>query len=356
MSKLPPTRSIGGSGSNSGRPSQQAPRALAPSSGLRGPSSSLTKVGGGGGDLGVPLDSDYVHDEIKELAKQANTVMKKLGRPTDEAGLLAQLQLTGPSKESKAMLMKEEEAARASALSGVYCVYRNEKKTSECFRIGPSHVCFCRHTLTQHQQPKKSRRGNYLESPGCSICRCSAFVYVPNQPEEIGEGWLSRRANFNLAEWAPKCRCGHGSTSHSGEDKSKRCAQRGCSCPGFQSHFACVVCDGFWEDHETVFETDSERRACGRAVGEQYRPLSDPNVDPQFREIVFEDRPTALQMGGSSQSLTAGGKGRGALSLPPPASAALPPAKKELPPWCESCAAVIKDPSAKFCNKCGARR
>lgn len=43
-----------------------------------------------------------------------------------------------------------------------------------------------------------------------------------------------------------------------------------CGCAAFTSDFGCIVCDGKWEAHETVFENVQERVMAGRPVGESH--------------------------------------------------------------------------------------
>lgn len=257
-------------------------------------------------------DSDFVHDEIKELGKQIKAELDKF-QIRDESSLLDNLRQFGPSEESKAQLRKELEGARHSIQTGTYYVYRNvappkinprtgkpsaASRAEECCRLGPSHRCFCNHTLAEHLAATTSnggggggvsnsravvsvsKSGNRL--PPCSICGCQCFKYIPNQPEEVGDGFLSRRAGFNAAAWSAKCRCGHGSRSH--DPVTKSCREcRGCY--GFESNFVCGVCDSHWEDHATIVETEADRRRDNRLVGTDYIPLSE--VHPEFREIVF---------------------------------------------------------------------
>ena len=288
-----------------------------------------------------PEDSDYVHEEIKELGVIAREGARRLaGRPTDEAGLLGALQMAGgPSAESRAMLEKERVAANTATETGVYCTYVNSAKGTECFRIGPQHDCFCQHKLSDHGAVGK--RG---AAPKCQLCSCGGFRDIPNQPEEIGEGWLSRRANFDINAWSAKCRCSHGSKSHDGTSRGYRCRARGCGCMSFESHFACVVCDKSWEDHETIFETRQQRVTTSKPVDDQYQPLS--QVDPAFSEIVF------------NKQITASGPPARAIQMKPSPSSRAPPAprREDLPPWCEKCAATLPDPNVNFCHKCGAKR
>lgn len=95
--------------------------------------------------------------------------------------------------------------------------------------------------------------------------------------------WLVRRPDFNVNTWSPKCRCKHSHKKHD-VGVSSRCRERGCGCGYFESDFACVVCDKKWEDHETVIETEAERVADGRPVGDAYLPLVEA---PEIHDLVF---------------------------------------------------------------------
>jgi hypothetical protein len=46
----------------------------------------------------------------------------------------------------------------------------------------------------------------------------------------------------------------------------------------------CFVCEGSWEEHDTVFEGAEERRAMGLATGNDFLPLSET---PEIQEAVF---------------------------------------------------------------------
>jgi len=63
---------------------------------------------------------------------------------------------------------------------------------------------------------------------------------------------------------------------------SKSCNK--CSCFNFTSAFACIACDGKWEDHVTVYELEGERKAAGKPTGEDFKPLSDHQ---DIQEMVF---------------------------------------------------------------------
>lgn len=253
--------------------------------------------------------SDLVHDEIKDIGREVrHTISQHLPRHgTSTPQVLAGIRQFGPSKQSKKILNKENEAARLALSTGVYCVWRCMEKpklsggmNDFCCRIGYRHRCFCGHTLANHSTPNQGR-----SSPGpcpCEAagCVCRGFQYVPNEPEEIGEGWLTRRANYDPQAWSAKCRCGHGHLDHD-PGQGKTCHR--CGCRRFQSHFLCVVCDQPWEVHVTVFETESARQKAGLPTGAEYFPLA--NVDWDVRELVLKD-PTcggALQPPASYQYL-----------------------------------------------------
>eukprot|EP00760_Papus_ankaliazontas_P028396 PhM_4_TR3678/c0_g1_i1/m.20184 len=267
------------------RPSAgQNPLVTRTSSSSRAPATRFQVVDRGGvgnqrryGDI---EDSDYVHDEIKELAQKTRQAIVQQ-RQMDEAAILHGLRQFGPSEGAKKMMVLEKEAADNALMTGLYVVFRNMNNGKDCCRVGPSHKCFCTHTLADHDT--RNRRAP------CRACGCTLFSYIPNRPEEIGENWLPRRQGFDITTWAAKCRCGHGHDAHA-PGGSHSC--RACRCMAFDSHFLCVVCDKHWEEHETVFESEAERVAAGRPVGDAFQPLSD--VDPEYSEIVFGSGPPRI--------------------------------------------------------------
>ncbi len=134
-------------------------------------------------------------------------------------------------------------------------------------------------------------------------CSCKGFSWIPSRPEEVGEFWFQRRRNFDPRTWKAKCRCKH---SHSEHDPvgMRRCKAKGkgtgsnnmnmgptlfllggkdmevkshpiltgCKCNAFDSNFLCAACDRHWEQHDTFFETEEERKQNGLPVG--WRSLS----------------------------------------------------------------------------------
>ena len=104
----------------------------------------------------------------------------------------------------------------------------------------------------------------------------------------MGESWLPRRKGFNVGKWRAACHCRHSHEQHScatGPGCEMACVE--CGCGRFRSAFACLCCDGSWEQHSTVWESRDERERMGRAVDEQYMPLAET---PQMRSLVFGQR------------------------------------------------------------------
>jgi hypothetical protein len=47
-----------------------------------------------------------------------------------------------------------------------------------------------------------------------------------------------------------------------------------CGCRGFISDFCCIGCDGKFEDHETLWETERERQQLRKSIRMEYLPLA----------------------------------------------------------------------------------
>ncbi|KEG15083.1 putative protein-like [Trypanosoma grayi] len=292
---------------------------------------------------GVVRESDEVHEEIRDLSSRVKRVIenKFQKHATSEEQVLQGIRRFGPSAQSKKVLNRENDAAMMALKTGVYAVWRCEQpklsgsNTDFCTRLGYQHRCFCNHSLEEHVPPKPSR--SRVPAPRCKLCGCSGFNYMPNEPEEIGEGWLTRRRNWDPSQWSAKCRCGHGHKQH--DPQTRSCKQCGCSM--FTSHFLCVVCDRDGEAHSTVFELEEERAKKGLPVREAYFPLG--TLEWSVRELVLED-PT----------------GGGALTAPPqsvlPRLGAGTETVPQIPQHCDACAAVFRSAQSKFCSKCGKPR
>ena len=194
----------------------------------------------------------------------------------------------GVAQGPKKLMRMEEEAAQLAIRTGVYCTWRSGGGGGDCARVGPRSRCFCVLTYADHgAAPSKSVRGgphsSLVERPsaaGAAGASCTGFAFVPSRPEEIGEHWLTRRRGFNVNTWCCKCQCGHTHEEH--HPASRQC--RACGCSAFRSNFLCVVCNKHWEDHKTVFESESERKALGLPTGRHFMPLAST---PDIRRAVF---------------------------------------------------------------------
>ncbi|XP_072167013.1 uncharacterized protein [Diadema setosum] len=175
----------------------------------------------------------------------------------------------------KKLFDPETQAATEAIKSGVYIGWRCPEFTWDCIRVGRLSRCFCGHLLQEHAP----YNGRSVKVPCAqSGCRCPAFAFIPGRPEDIGEFWFQRRRNFDPSTWRAKCRCKH---THEQHDVTglRRCRARGCGCGAFNSNFLCAACDRHWEDHETVFETETERMKKNIPCGQDYLPFAEmPNL------------------------------------------------------------------------------
>ncbi|KPA78486.1 hypothetical protein ABB37_06103 [Leptomonas pyrrhocoris] len=374
--------------------------------------SSSALVGGNKPVYGELVESDEVHDEIRALGTEVKSMIAQhLPRHgTSEEQVAWGVRQFGPSKESRAALNKENDAAKLAWERGVYCVWRCTEQpklrganNDFCCRLGYRHVCFCGHPMAAHTTPAcasnmaaTSSSSSSLPNPKFSPvsdrqlaqwkapceetgCACAAFRYIPNSPLEIGEGWLTRRANWKPAEWSAKCRCGHGHKAHDPASSSRmRCRSCG-GCSGFTSAFLCVVCDLPWEAHETVWESEGAREQAGFPVREAYAPLA--NFEWDLRELVLTDATmggkieppaTYLALRGrentssrSPRRRIGGGDGGGPSGVLPPLSSpemtATPASVPDAAPaveveYCAGCATIYRSAASNFCAKCGRPR
>ena len=212
----------------------------------------------------------------------------------------------GIAPGGRAMILAELAAAEFSVSTGVYVVWRTMKtgessegvrKEGQCCRVGPKSRCFCGHSLAEHKQIKA---GN-PQAPACAACKCRRFSYVPSRPEECGMWHLPRRKGFNVHAWRAPCKCNHGHDKH--DPVSLKCTACG-NCRVFTPNFVCIGCDGRGDQHETVFETESERVMAGLPVGDAYKPLGD---SPYLLQQVLE---------GAKRTEFKGAKGGGKLPAP----------------------------------------
>lgn len=104
--------------------------------------------------------------------------------------------------------------------------------------------------------------------------------------------WLPRRKGFNINTWGASCTCSHTHMEHK-PDRPHGCKK--CSCYSFTSDFACISCNQKFEEHETIYEKESERVAERKSVGEAYLPLAN-NPETQaaaMNNLGIDDRTDA---------------------------------------------------------------
>lgn len=190
------------------------------------------------------------------------------------------VQQFGPSPGAKKMMKAEQAAAEEAVSSGLYGVWRNTSNGSDfCSRIGPHSRCFCGCGYSDH----KWSAGRRELAPACTKCPCRQFKYMPRRPEEVGEWWLPRRRGFDINVWRAKCKCGHGHDQHDPNDL--RCPASG---GRYTSAWLCVCCEGKWEDHESLWESEQERRMENKPVGEAFMPLTST---PGIHQAIFNPSP-----------------------------------------------------------------
>jgi Protein FAM221A/B len=179
----------------------------------------------------------------------------------------------GVAPGAQAMLNLEREAALFSISNQLYITWRVPSAPEDCTRVGPGAKCFCGHRFESHNISKRTNP--------CTECPCKIYKFIPQRPEEVGEWWLPRRKEFNVLEYRVKCKCSHTHELH--DPINLRC--KSCSCFSFSSAFLCLVCDKHWEVHETIYETELDRKQQGRTYGESYMPL---NNHRDLQTAVFQ--------------------------------------------------------------------
>lgn len=211
-------------------------------------------------------------------------------KPTDVQALDSQLQdlFINTLKNNKLtfgtrqMMDNEMVHAQEAINSGIYITWtiKTDKGTIvDCFRIGSNSLCVCTHGFTSHDKILTKKK----LSNKCNDCKCKAFTYIPQYPEEIGEYWLPHKADFDYKVWRPKCKCKHAWNEHFSE-KFLKC--RKCNCGLFNSAFCCVVCNKYWQDHEMVYELEHERYMNKKAIGEDFIPLKEA---PEISNILYKN-------------------------------------------------------------------
>ena len=194
-------------------------------------------------------------------------------QPKTPDAVLAGLQQHGASVGAKKLMQWEFKHARDALLSGIYVTLYNEERQYECGRIGKMSRCFCNHLFSKHKL-KILKNGRFGKNP-CQEegCKCENFRFMWRRPEEIGQNFLVRRKGFDVTQWRPLCRCKHPHAVH--DPVRTKCKE--CACGKFVSNFACLGCDGKWEEHVTLYEDRQLREELGKPVGKDFYPLSGEN-------------------------------------------------------------------------------
>ncbi|CAH8580323.1 unnamed protein product [Heterobilharzia americana] len=174
------------------------------------------------------------------------------------------------ASKTKELFNPEVEAVKEAIETGTYVAYRPVEKPwdqQDCQRVCSTSRCFCGHLLNQHEKFTGKQTFLKCEQTGCI---CKGFKFIPNRPEEVGEFWLIKRRDFDRNTYRVKCKCKHTHEEHIADPVPYRCKAKGCSCSGFTSAFLCSACDKRWNEHQTVFETEMERKVEGRPVGKLF--------------------------------------------------------------------------------------
>lgn len=184
---------------------------------------------------------------------------------------------------TRIMMDNELKHAKEALECGIYVTWTSKNSKGEvvdCFRIGSKSMCICGHPFSNHEKVLKK---NKLASK-CLTCKCQAYNFIPQLPEEIGEYWIPYQKNFNYMTWKAKCKCHHAWDEHSAE-KFLRCLK--CNCFSFNSNFCCVVCNKFWQDHEMLYELEHERYMNKKAIGVDFLPFSEMT---EMQDLLYKNK------------------------------------------------------------------
>jgi len=199
-------------------------------------------------------------------------------------------------KRLQKLFKPETDAALRALRTGIYIGWRLPNQTWDCIRVGDESRCFCGHSLKEHVDYKGPKS---LCPCTNASCYCPDFSFIPSRPEDVGEFWLQRRPNFDPTKWRAKCGCKHPHTSHK-PTGLRSCNE--CSCVKFESNFLCVACDKHWEEHETCWDMEYERKAKGLPYGDDYIPFAEM---PNLRDMALTGKvsqPEILPSASSSSS------------------------------------------------------
>ena len=190
-------------------------------------------------------------------------------QPKTESQVLSGMKAFGLAPGARKMMGWELKHAREAIESTVYITFTSpsSKESCGCFRVGSESLCFCGHKFTSHKHSMSPFRTG-CENPKCT---CPKFAFMFARPEQLGMYWMPRRKGFKLSEWAAGCKCKHSHADHN--PKSLGC--KICGCYSYMGDFPCISCDQPWEEHQTTYETERERRIEGKPVLDAFLPLAD---------------------------------------------------------------------------------
>jgi len=208
-------------------------------------------------------------------------------QPKTPDAVLAGLQQHGAAVGAKKMMLWEFKHAKQAVTSNIYVTLYNTYREHECTRLGRFSRCFCNHLYAKHNL-KKLKNGRFGKNPcGEEGCKCENYLYMYRRPEEIGQYHLTRRKGFDINDWRPLCKCKHPHAVHTA-DSRRKCKE--CACGKFISTFACLGCDGKWEEHEVRYESEADRKSENKPVGQAFYPLSDvPEIQQEFLKQIEKE-------------------------------------------------------------------
>lgn len=192
-------------------------------------------------------------------------------RPAEKAELLSVAKAMHQDEYEprvRKLFATEAQAAEEALRTRLYVSYRLPNQNWDCIRVSSQHKCFCGCLLAAHEKFTGKQNMLRCETAGC---KCKRFAFIPSRPEDVGEFWFQRRKNFDVSTYRVKCKCKHAHDQH--DPTLFNCRQ--CGCGAFHSAFLCAACDRHWEEHETFFETERERRDGKMPYGQDFVPFND---------------------------------------------------------------------------------
>ena len=227
-------------------------------------------------DPDLDIDAQQLQNKKNKMTPQEKQLAKMTGRV-----LVNTVKNNRMTKGTQGMMDNERLHSQEAIESGIYVTWSTISqggKTVDCFRIGSNSMCICGHGFPCHDKILNKKKF----SNKCNKCKCKAFKYIPVYPEEIGEYWIPFQKNFSYDTYRVKCKCKHTWNEHDGSGYLN-CKK--CGCGEFNSAFCCAVCNKFWQDHEMIYETESERKMNGKPVREDYIPF---NEMPEMYDALYK--------------------------------------------------------------------